>query len=57
MTDYRIEIAKKEQLPAIVALLADDAIGAFLEDPAAMDVYHRAFDDMAQNPHSACRCR
>jgi GNAT superfamily N-acetyltransferase len=52
MTDYRIEIARKEQLPAIVALLADDAIGAFLEDPSAMDVYQRAFDDMAQNPHS-----
>jgi GNAT superfamily N-acetyltransferase len=52
MTDYRIEIARKEQLPAIVALLADDAIGAFLEDPSAMDVYQRAFEDMAQNPHS-----
>ena len=52
MTDYRIEIARKEQLPAIVALLADDAIGALLEDPSAVDVYQRAFDDMAQNPHS-----
>lgn len=53
MTDYRIETAKKEHLPAIVALLADDAIGAFLEEPSAMDVYQRAFDEMAANPQAA----
>ena len=52
MTSYRIETARKEHLRAIVALLADDAIGAFLEDPSAMDVYQRAFDDMVQNPNS-----
>ena len=53
MTDYRIETAKKEHLSAIVALLTDDAIGAFLEDPSAMDVYQRAFDEIDQDPNSA----
>ncbi len=53
MTSYRIETATKEHLPAIGALLADDAIGAFLEDPSAMDVYDRAFGDMQRNPNAA----
>jgi GNAT superfamily N-acetyltransferase len=53
MTSYRIETATKEHLPAIVALLADDAIGAFLEEPSAMDIYERAFDEMQCNPNAA----
>ncbi len=53
MTSYRIETATKEHLPAIVALLADDAIGAFLEEPSAMDIYERAFDEMQRNPNAA----
>ncbi|MET0546561.1 MAG: GNAT family N-acetyltransferase [Caulobacterales bacterium] len=52
MTEYRIEIATKDQLPQIVALLADDAIGAFLEDPGAMDVYEHAFDEFRRNPNA-----
>ncbi len=52
MTEYRIEIAKKEQLPTIVGLLADDAIGAFLEEPSAMDVYEQAFDDIQKSPYA-----
>ena len=53
MTGYRIEAAKKEHLRAIVALLADDAIGAFLEDPSAFGVYEAAFDEMQKNPNAA----
>jgi ribosomal protein S18 acetylase RimI-like enzyme len=52
MTEYRIEIAKKDQLPTIVGLLADDAIGAFLEDPSAMAVYEQAFDDIEKSPYA-----
>jgi len=43
--------ARREDLPAIVALLADDMIGAGRE-AAVDDVYRAAFDQIADDPRS-----
>ncbi len=47
--DISIREARREDLPAIVALLADDAIGQTREELAdpLPDAYWRAFDDIA----------
>lgn len=50
--DVTIRPAIRDDVPAIVRLLADDALGAqrkLLEDPVA-PVYLRAFDEMAAQP-------
>ncbi|HWB51823.1 MAG TPA: GNAT family N-acetyltransferase [Stellaceae bacterium] len=39
--------AERDDLPAIVALLADDPLGATREDPGDLAVYRRAFDEVA----------
>jgi ribosomal protein S18 acetylase RimI-like enzyme len=45
--DITIRPANREDVPAIVALLADDPLGATREDPSDIAAYQRAFDDMA----------
>jgi ribosomal protein S18 acetylase RimI-like enzyme len=50
--DVTVRAATRDDVPAIVRLLADDALGAqreLLEDPVAA-VYLQAFDDMAAQP-------
>lgn len=49
-----IRTARRDDVPAIVRLLADDLLGAqreLVEEPVA-DVYLRAFDDMTAQPGS-----
>ena len=41
--------ARREDLPAIVAMLADDPLGSQREDPAAMRLYEPAFDAIAKD--------
>ena len=40
----KIRRAEREDVPAIVALYADDMLGAARETPDALDVYYAAFD-------------
>ena len=47
MDDFTIRPATRADVPAIVALLADDPLGATREDPSDLAPYLRAFDDMA----------
>ena len=50
--DVTVRAATRDDVPAIVRLLADDALGAqreLIEDPVAQ-VYLQAFDDMAAQP-------
>jgi ribosomal protein S18 acetylase RimI-like enzyme len=50
--DVTVRAATRDDVPAIVRLLADDALGSrreLLEDPVA-PVYLRAFDEMANQP-------
>jgi len=44
--DITIRPANREEVSAIVALLAEDPLGATREDPADLAAYLRAFDDM-----------
>lgn len=47
-----IREARREDLPAIVALLADDPLGATRESPAEPlpDAYHQAFEEIDSDP-------
>ena len=45
--DITVRPARRDDVPAIVALLADDRLGATREDTADLDAYLRAFDDIA----------
>jgi ribosomal protein S18 acetylase RimI-like enzyme len=47
MEDIAIRPAMRDDVPAIVALLADDPLGATRETPGDLEPYLRAFDDMA----------
>ena len=50
--DVTVRAATRDDVPAIVRLLADDALGAqreLIEDPVA-PVYLQAFDDIAAQP-------
>jgi len=50
--DVTVRTATRDDVPVIVRLLADDALGAqreLLEDPVA-SVYLQAFDEMASQP-------
>jgi ribosomal protein S18 acetylase RimI-like enzyme len=52
--DVTVRAATRDDVPTIVRLLADDALGSrreLLEDPVA-PVYLRAFDEMANQPGS-----
>jgi GNAT superfamily N-acetyltransferase len=46
-SDIVIRSARREDVPAIAALLADDLLGATREDTGDMASYLRAFDEMA----------
>lgn len=52
-TDIKFRRAAAEDLPAIVALLADDPLGATREHAGdgALDVYKHAFDEIAADPN------
>ncbi|HAT85894.1 MAG TPA: GNAT family N-acetyltransferase [Rhizobiales bacterium] len=46
MSDLRIRLARREDVPAIVALLADDMLGKGREDASDLERYYAAFDAM-----------
>lgn len=51
MNDVEIRPATSEDIPAIVALLADDPLGARRESPDDLAPYSRALDRLAEDPH------
>ncbi|MFD4534586.1 GNAT family N-acetyltransferase [Kitasatospora sp. NPDC058397] len=51
MTDLTIRRATAEDLPAIVAMLADDALGATRESPDDLTPYRAAFARVDGDPH------
>jgi len=51
VTDLDIRKATKDDVPAIVALLADDLLGEQRESPADLTPYLAAFDRIAADPH------
>ena len=44
--------AKRDEVPAIVAMIADDGIGRGREDASNPQVYFNAFDEMAKDPNN-----
>ncbi|WP_327681341.1 GNAT family N-acetyltransferase [Kitasatospora sp. NBC_00458] len=50
-TDLTIRRATAEDLPAIVAMLADDALGATRESPDDLTPYRTAFTRIDADPH------
>ncbi|KJY24994.1 MULTISPECIES: GNAT family N-acetyltransferase [unclassified Streptomyces] len=51
MNDLTIRRATGDDLPAIVAMLADDPLGATRESPDDLTPYRTAFDRMDADPH------
>lgn len=51
MSDLQIRAANEDDLPAIVALLADDPLGAQRESPDDLTPYRAAFARLAGDPH------
>ncbi|MDQ1009700.1 GNAT superfamily N-acetyltransferase [Streptomyces sp. V4I23] len=51
MSDLQIRPAVAEDIPAIVALLADDPLGAQRESPDDLAPYTAAFERLAADPH------
>ncbi|NWF26787.1 GNAT family N-acetyltransferase [Streptomyces sp. PKU-EA00015] len=51
MSDLDIRPAAVEDIPAIVALLADDPLGAQRESPDDLAPYTAAFERLAADPH------
>jgi GNAT superfamily N-acetyltransferase len=51
MAAMRIRTATREDVPAIVALLADDPLGAQRESPGDLEPYYVAFDRIDADPH------
>jgi ribosomal protein S18 acetylase RimI-like enzyme len=50
LSDIRFRPATAADVPAIVALLADDPLGASREDPSDLAPYRAAFEAIAANP-------
>jgi GNAT superfamily N-acetyltransferase len=50
MTDLTSRPATRDDVPASVALLADDPLGAGREDPADTQAYDTAYDRVAADP-------
>ncbi|MFJ9785039.1 GNAT family N-acetyltransferase [Amycolatopsis sp. NPDC101161] len=46
MTDYNIRRARRDDIGAIVRMLADDQVGATRDDPDDLEPYLRAFEDI-----------
>lgn len=51
VTDLTIRRATRADIPGIVALYADDMLGAAREDPADLSVYEAAFARLEANPN------
>ncbi|WFB08439.1 GNAT family N-acetyltransferase [Streptomyces sp. LX-29] len=51
MSDFEIRRAASEDVPAIVAMLADDPLGARRESPDDLDPYYPAFERVAADPN------
>ncbi|MFI6941587.1 GNAT family N-acetyltransferase [Streptomyces sp. NPDC050418] len=51
MSDLEIRPASAQDIPAIVALLADDPLGARRESPDDLTPYRTAFERLAGDPH------
>ncbi|MEU6974807.1 MULTISPECIES: GNAT family N-acetyltransferase [unclassified Streptomyces] len=51
MSDLEIRPAQQDDLPAIVAMLADDPLGAQRESPDDLTPYTAAFARLAQDPN------
>ncbi|NGO81719.1 GNAT family N-acetyltransferase [Streptomyces sp. YC504] len=51
MSDLEIRPASPEDIPAIVAMLADDPLGAQRESPDDLTPYRTAFDRLAGDPN------
>ncbi|MEU4267830.1 GNAT family N-acetyltransferase [Streptomyces sp. NPDC026092] len=51
MSDLEIRPATTDDLPDIVAMLADDPLGAQRESPDDLTPYTAAFERLAQDPH------
>ncbi|WP_069813656.1 GNAT family N-acetyltransferase [Streptomyces sp. TP-A0874] len=51
MSDLEIRPATEEDIPAIVAMLADDPLGAERETPDDLAPYRAAFDRLAADPN------
>ncbi|GGM97177.1 GNAT family acetyltransferase [Terrabacter tumescens] len=50
MSEWTIRPATREDVPAVVAMLADDPLGAAREDPADTATYDAAYDRVAADP-------
>jgi GNAT superfamily N-acetyltransferase len=50
MADLEVRRATADDIPAIVAMLADDPLGAKRESPENLDLYRTAFDRVAADP-------
>ncbi|MFI2236808.1 GNAT family N-acetyltransferase [Streptomyces chrestomyceticus] len=51
MSDIEIRPATEDDLPAIVAMLADDALGATRESPDDLTPYRAAYELLAADPN------
>ncbi len=51
MSDLEIRPASSQDIPAIVAMLADDPLGAQRESPDDLTPYRTAFDRLAGDPN------
>ncbi|MFD4140883.1 GNAT family N-acetyltransferase [Streptomyces sp. NPDC058572] len=51
MNELQIRSAVRDDIPAIVALLADDPLGAQRESPDDLDPYNAAFERLADDPN------
>lgn len=51
MSEFKIRRATEADIPAIVALLADDALGATRESPGDLAPYRTAFKRLADDPN------
>jgi GNAT superfamily N-acetyltransferase len=51
VTDYTIRRAQREDIGAIVRMLADDQLGATRDDPGDLEPYLRAFEEIDGDPN------
>ena len=51
MADYLIRRAQREDIDAIVHMLADDQLGATRDDPGDLEPYLRAFGEIDADPN------
>ncbi|MGK3204723.1 N-acetyltransferase family protein [Amycolatopsis sp. MEPSY49] len=51
MTDYSIRRARRDDIGAIVRMLAEDQLGATRDDPDDLEPYQRAFADIDADPN------